>query len=172
MRKLAKEDEEHAAKGDYAWARMLPENLVHESTGVEIVELTVPEELYLEGRALHHCVDGYSSYCYSGDSRIVSFRKNGKSLATAEFCLRPWKEKPSLRNLYCSQFRGNGNATIPQTSDAGQAFAWLMKQIRARGIPVEVKWPSVPEHLRPMRMQDRDDQVKRGMKTWLRGRIG
>ncbi|MFG8365008.1 PcfJ domain-containing protein [Pseudomonas aeruginosa] len=171
VRKLAKEDEEHAAKGDYAWARMLPENLVHESTGVEIVELTVPEELYLEGRALHHCVDGYSSYCYAGHSRIVSFRKNGKSLATAEFCLRPWKEKPSLRNLYFTQFRGSRNAVVPQASDAGKAFAWLLKQIRARKVPAEVIWPSVPEHLRPLRMRDRDEIVKSAMRRWVASRL-
>jgi len=171
VRKLAKEDEEHAAKGDYAWARMLPENLVHESSGVEIVELTVPEELYLEGRALHHCVDGYSSYCYSGDSRIVSFRKNGKSLATAEFCLHPWKDKPSLRNLYCAQFRGSRNAVVPQASDAGKAFAWLLKQIRARKVLAEVTWPSVPEHLRPLRMRDRDEIVKSAMRRWVASRL-
>lgn len=171
VRELAKTDEEAAAKGDRAWSSMLPAGLVHEATGVEVVELTLPEELFLEGRALRHCVDGYSDACYSGRSRIVSLRKGGKSLATAEFRLKPWKNKPSISHLYCAQLRGDRNAPIPESSGAGQAYAWLMKQIRGRKIQTNLVWPDVPYSLRPVRMRDRDAQVRREMREWLEMRL-
>lgn len=171
VREMAKADEEAAAKGDRAWASLLPVGLLHEATGVEIVELTLPEELFLEGRALRHCVDGYSDACYSGRSRIVSFRKDGKSLATAEFRLKPWKNKPSISHLYCAQLRGNRNAPIPESSDAGRAYAWLMKQIRGRKIQTNLVWPDVPYSLRPVRMRDRDAQIRRQMSEWMRDKL-
>lgn len=169
---MAKKDEELSQRTDYAWKRMLPQGLVHEPTGVEIVELVIPEHLYQEGRELRHCVDGYSNYCYSGESRIVSFRKAGKSLGTAEFCLKPFKNQPSLRHLYCAQFRGHRNAAIAAKSPEGQAFAWLQRQINGRKIEVALYWPDVPMDMRPKRMQDRASQVKQAMKRWLQERIG
>lgn len=116
---------------------------------------------------MHHCVDGYSDVCYSGRSRIISFRKNGKSLATAEFRLKSWKDKPSAAHLVCLQFRGIRNAAIPESSPEGLAYKWLIKHNRSRQILVNVEWPSVPYHSRPSRMKTREQQIGVRMHEWL-----
>lgn len=171
VRSLSKEDEESADSNDFAWERMLPEHLVHAPSGVEIVELVVPEDLHLEGKALRHCVDGYSDFCYSGRSRIISLRMDGRPLATAEFRLTPYKEKPSVRNLYCAQLRGLRNAVIPAKSPEGQAFSWLFREIRSRKIPAVLEWPDVPADMRPERMHDRNERVREMMSGWLEGEM-
>lgn len=48
------------------------------------VELTNSEELAKEGKAMSHCVGGYSYECMEGDSAIVSLRCNQKSVLTIE----------------------------------------------------------------------------------------
>lgn len=48
------------------------------------VELTSGEDLFLEGRALHHCVAGYAGRCAAGRSAIVSMRHDGARVVTIE----------------------------------------------------------------------------------------
>lgn len=46
--------------------------------------LKTPQELEHEGRAMHHCVGGYASYCKNGSSIIYSVSKDGQRLGTLE----------------------------------------------------------------------------------------
>jgi hypothetical protein len=169
---LSREDESEADAADRPWQSLLvQQSLVHGPTGVEIVELVLPVHLGQEAMALRHCVDGYSGACYSGRSRIVSLRKDGKSLATAEFCLKPWKGRPGRSHLYCAQLRGLRNAPVTPGSPAGKAFAWLERQIRAGAVPVNVEWPNTPHWHRPTRMHMRDQQIHKAMTEWLRAEL-
>lgn len=169
---LSKEDEANPDEGDQPWVSMLPGVLVHEPTGIEIVELLLPDQLGLEGKAMSHCVNGYSGSCYSGHCRIVSFRKNGASLATAEFGLTKWLKKPTVHNLYLRQLKGYRNASIPASSEVGRAHAWLKKQISSRKVAVNVEWPTVPYTSRPSRMRLREKLISARMIEWLAVKMG
>lgn len=165
---------EHKKKTNqvWTWQTMLTELVIHEGTQVSIVELDCPEQLVEEAIELEHCVDGYSSYCFDGYSRIVSFRQGGKRLATAEFRLTESKGKPTPNNLYCAQLRGFDNDDIPTDSPAGQAFAWLCKQITSRTIQVNLNWPCVPANHRPGAGSGIDHELQAYMKQWLRNELG
>lgn len=169
---LSKDDEANPDEGDRPWISMLPGALVHEPTGIEIVELLLPDELGLEGKAMSHCVSGYSGNCYSGHSRIVSFRKNGASLATAEFGLTKWLKKPTIHHLYLRQLKGYRNASIPASSEVGRAHAWLKKQIASRKVVINVEWPKVPYTSRPTRMRLREQLISTRMIEWLAVKMG
>lgn len=164
---LSKNDEANPEEDDRPWVSMLPGPLLHEPTGIEIVELLLPDELGLEGKAMSHCVSGYSGNCYSGHSRIVSFRKDGKSLATAEFGLTKWLKKPTIHHLYLRQLKGYRNASIPASSEVGRAHGWLKKQVALRKVLINVAWPEVPYTSRPTRMQLRDAHIRNRMIHWL-----
>lgn len=168
------EEAEHKKKSAqvWTWQPMLSEPIVHEGTQVSIVELDRPEQLVEEAVELEHCVDGYSSYCFDGYSRIVSFRHAGKRLATAEFCLSESKGKPTANNLYCAQLRGWDNEDIPTDSPAGQAYTWLCKQIASKVIQVNLDWPCVAPDRRPGAGSGIDHQLKTYMKLWLRNELG
>lgn len=172
VRELSKDDELHATKEDAPWPAVLKQPITHAATSIEIVELTVPGDLAFEGKTMRHCVDGYGDACYSGISRIFSLRRQGKSLATAELRLKPWKKKPSVSNLYLAQISGVMNAFIDDKCDEGKAFSWFLRQVRSRAIEVNVDWPNTPYSMRPVRMRNRDTQVKRIMREWLLTKLG
>jgi hypothetical protein len=172
VRELSKDDELNATQEDNAWPALLSQPVTHPTTSIEIVELTVPGDLFLEGKTMRHCVDGYGDACYSGKSRIFSLRLQGKSLATAELKLTPWKKNPSVANLYLSQISGVQNAFVTEKSDEGKAFNWFFRQIRSRAIEVNVNWPNMSYSMRPVRMRNRDTQVKRIMRDWLSTKLG
>lgn len=52
--------------------------------GVEFIPLLSGQELFEEGKAMHHCVGTYASFVTNGKSYIYSVRKNGKRVATLE----------------------------------------------------------------------------------------
>lgn len=56
-------------------------------TGWSAQELLTPTALSDEGKAMRHCVGGYSSQCSDGSSRIFSLKKNGIRALTAQFDL-------------------------------------------------------------------------------------
>lgn len=172
VRELSKDDELHATKEDAPWPAVLKQPVTHAATSIEIVELTVPGDLAFEGKTMRHCVDGYGDACYSGISRIFSLRRQGKSLATAELRLTPWKKKPSVSNLYLAQISGVMNAFIDDKCDEGKAFSWFLRQVRSRAIEANVDWPNTPYSMRPVRMRNRDTQVKRIMREWLLTKLG
>lgn len=167
VQELSKDDELNSTLADKKWPAFLNQSVVHEPTSIEVVELAVPVDLFVEGQTMRHCVDGYGDACYSGRSRIVSLRKDGKPLATAEFRLKPWKKKPSVSNLYVAQLSGVRNARISDNTDEGKAFAWFLRQVKSRSLSVNLEWPNVPYHMRPVRMRNRDSQVKKIMRQWL-----
>jgi hypothetical protein len=169
---LSKADEANPEEDDQPWVSMLPGSLIHEPTGIEIVELLLPDELGHEGQVMSHCVSGYSGGCYSGSSRIVSFRKNGASLATAEFGLTKWFKKPTINHLNLCQLKGFRNASIPASSEVGRACAWLKRQISSRKIKINVEWPKVPYADRPSRMRLRENLIGERMTEWLAVKMG
>lgn len=68
------------------WPPLMPEKRLELGGGITAVELTSPADLLTEGAELKHCVSGYASFCYSGDSRIVSLRgANDVARSTIEF---------------------------------------------------------------------------------------
>lgn len=169
---LSRDDEANPEEGDRPWVSMLPGVLLHEPTGIEVVELLLPDELGIEGKTMSHCVSGYSGSCYGGHSRIVSFRKAGESLATAEFGLTKWLKKPSIHNLYLRQLKGRRNASVPASSDVGRAHTWLKKQIASRKVVINVEWPKVPYTSRPSRMRLREEYISKKMNEWLAAKMG
>ena len=56
----------------------------HARDGWEAVELLSQSELSEEGKAMSHCVSGYSGYCREGQLRIFSIRLNGERKCTME----------------------------------------------------------------------------------------
>jgi hypothetical protein len=164
---LSKADEKDSLATDHSWEGLLAQKLTHLPTGIEFVELLMPQSLSDEASALQHCVDGYSRLCYAGESRIISLRKDGRSLATAEFRLKEWKDKPTAAHLYCSQVRGRRNDIVEVSSPAGQAFTWLRGQLRGRKIAISLIWPEVPIYLQPVRMRDRQRRLAEAMEVWM-----
>lgn len=53
--------------------------------GYDFVALRTPLDLWAEGHALHHCVGSYGDDLVKGMCRLISLRKDGKRVATAEF---------------------------------------------------------------------------------------
>lgn len=124
-----------------------------EATGIDVVPLLNSVELAREGakgmdpdgqRGLGHCVGGesYVKGCADGEMRIVSLRRDGARLSTAQIDLDPM-ETPVL-----FQHRGMGNAVPPpEAEDALARYLNLrMTQASRRGpaIPDQVV-PSAPE---------------------------
>lgn len=104
---LERAGEYHAAQRrpwkEYQWAgHGWNWTLIADRKKWTFVELTTGEELYEEGRVLHHCVAGYAQACVSGDTAIVSVRCDGKRLITVE--LHPVTK-------FLSQARGTYNRT-------------------------------------------------------------
>lgn len=169
-REMEKEDERASNSFDPAWPSMLQEPF--EAEGLRIIELNTPELLNEEALRLYHCVDGYSTYCYDGASRILSFRKGDESVATMEFRLRPFKKKPGRSHLYCAQLRGYGNKSFEESSPVTKAARKLLRHIRAGKIAIELEWPNVPYSRRPERMRSQQVRILRHMDQWLRIEVG
>lgn len=165
VREIQQEDERNANDKDPAWKPMIKAPFSAEL--LEIVELNTPEQLNEEAKRLRHCVDGYSSLCYDGHSRILSIRSKGASLATMEMCLRPFKVKPGTSHLVCTQLRGHMNKGFDKGDPVNKAAEKLLRQIRGGHIEVDLVWPSVPLSHRPQRMQRRNEQIARHMNEWL-----
>ncbi len=169
-RVLEIEDEHASSSVDSSWPSLLAEPF--EAEGLRIIELNTPELLHQEARRLSHCVDGYSTFCYDGKSRILSVRKGDESMATMELRLRPFKKTPGRSHLFCAQLRGYENATFDGKSPVAKAATKLLRQIRSGKVAVTVEWPVVPYERRPERMRFRNDRILRHMMQWLRAEVG
>ncbi|WP_455233446.1 hypothetical protein [Geopseudomonas aromaticivorans] len=157
--------------GSLGWVPMLPGVLRDEATGVEIHEIDHPLGLDLEGTVLEHCVGGYAHYCYEGEARIISLRKDGVSLATAEYGFKRTAKKRTRSALRCNQLRGRRNAALLADSAAGKAFRWFESQLRAGAIEVNLDWPVVPHEARSAGHRDLRREIDHAMTAWLRERI-
>lgn len=167
---LQQEDERNAVADDACWTPLLP--APYHWNKLTIVELNTPDKLSDEASRLSHCVDGYSTYCYDGRSRILSIRDGDTSLATMELCLKPFKKVPKVSNLHCAQLRGFNNKGFDPKSPVTAIANKLLSQIRSGAIKVNLQWPNVPNNQRPARMRRRDERVSTYMSNWLESELG
>ncbi|MBS9758589.1 hypothetical protein JR044_31840 [Pseudomonas aeruginosa] len=134
------------------WEGMLPVGLIDCPNGLQIVELRCPADLYAEHIALAHCIDSYDQAAYRGDCRLLSVRKAGRPLASAELELRREHGEPLGRpwnpqHLSTVQLREFDNAPVPSDSPAGQAYRWFMERIRSGAIATNLNWPDMTVYM-------------------------
>ena len=84
------------------------------------VELTSGEELYLEGKAMRHCVSSYDGRCASGYSAIVSLRYNGGRKVTIEL-------NPRTKQIVQARGAHNKEATDEEKSVIA---SWMKEVVR------------------------------------------
>ncbi|MGD1846931.1 MAG: PcfJ domain-containing protein [Salibacteraceae bacterium] len=71
--------------GDLWWSSLgLPTYEQQDEAGTQwfIVELTNQQDLFFEGRSMHHCVSEYAESCQMGESAIFSLRRQSPGLET------------------------------------------------------------------------------------------
>ena len=92
-----------------------------EAEGLKIVALRSGEEIFLEGRAMHHCVSSYTQAVVKGSCRLFSIRCGDERLATLEL-------SPPHGNIRwgIAQIKGPCNA-VPVMSARGAASKFLEK---------------------------------------------
>lgn len=106
------------ATRNVGWEPILP-RWTDPDSGIEIVPLADSAALVEEGEAMDHCVGGeaFALACLRNEIRIVSLRRGGERLSTAEIDLGP---KGSV-----AQHRGRGNA------GPGKDARWALEGYRA-----------------------------------------
>ncbi|MFD1260421.1 MULTISPECIES: PcfJ domain-containing protein [Entomomonas] len=152
-----------------SWQPMLNQNNLIAPNKVVITELLTPEALEKEGRSMKHCVASYFSSCFEGYCRIISFRKEGKSLATAEFNIQTVQQGDSyIDEIQCRQFRGFGNKETPKEAD--EAYRWFSKYyLSTSSSIINLDWPDESykiDGLRYFRNKLSDE-----LRHWLKGII-
>lgn len=105
------------APAGVTWKAVLP-RWTHPDTGIEVVPLTSSDELATEGSpetGLDHCVGGakYALTSLRDEVRIVSLRKDGQPLSTAEISLRG-DEADSTLPQEVVQHQARGNSKPPE----------------------------------------------------------
>lgn len=93
--------------------------------GIECVAMRSGLDLYEEGRAMHHCVGGYSIQVIQGSSRIYSIRRDGKSEATLELVAEPVQWTDNTGANYQSPAGGVSRHFAPSA-----ARAWKVNQLK------------------------------------------
>jgi hypothetical protein len=84
------------------------------------VELTSGEELFEEGRAMHHCVASYAGRCVSGYSAIVSVRSEDSRCITVEI-------NPRTKQVVQAKGLCNRQATTEEQTAIG---LWMKAVVR------------------------------------------
>ncbi|KES20015.1 hypothetical protein FG99_01285 [Pseudomonas sp. AAC] len=147
----AEKPELKASDESARWTPLLVDGPVLCPNGIEAVELLSPSDLWSEHVSLDHCIDSYDFSAYCGDCRLISLRRDGRSLASAELVLnRKSHEHQGARTVHhleCAQLRSYGNDPVPKDSAEGRAFAWLMQQIKAGSVQVNLDWPDHTQHM-------------------------
>lgn len=77
------EEQEADGRAQISWDAPLPSHQ-DPARGLDAVALRNGQELYEEGKAMHHCVSGYWQECRAGTSAIYSVRQDGRRIATLE----------------------------------------------------------------------------------------
>ncbi len=85
-----------------------------------MVELTSPEELFLEGQEMDHCVSLYTEDCLRGSSALFSLRIEGVRILTIEWSL----QEKSVVQVYGV---GNREPTDQESSLVGRWVDWVVK---------------------------------------------
>jgi PcfJ-like protein len=93
-----------------------------QSGGYDIIPITTAGELYLEGRAMHHCAGTYSGSVMAGSCCFFSIRKDNKRVATLQ--LQP----AAADKVRIGQLRGPCNAVVPKDIERA-VNAWLRAQV-------------------------------------------
>ena len=89
----------------HKWPLLLPKR-VQLSPAVQAVSLGTPHALADEGHRMQHCVGGYSTPCFLGESHIISLRDSeDNSLSTLEIRL----DKYNARQMKIVQHKGHRN---------------------------------------------------------------
>lgn len=101
-----------------------------EVEGFEVVPITTGADLWMEGRAMRHCVATLKAEVLGGARYIYSLRRDGERVATFEM-LRQGKK------AVLGQIRGHCNANVPKEVEAA-----VRKWLRKAGEP---KFPPRPE---------------------------
>jgi hypothetical protein len=91
-----------------------------DANGYSIVPLDSAEELWKEGRALHHCVSSYDEKVANGACYIYSVRKGDERIATVELVKIEGKVRPV-------QIRGRCNVQPPKEVRAA-VMKWLSER--------------------------------------------
>ncbi len=129
--------------------------------GIDIVVLPDAAALSAEGKALGHCVGGYSSDCMDGTCRILSLRRDGRRLSTAEVRRRG----DDGCEVVATQHRGPEN-TDPTTAE-GEALAAYLASLGDGSRT----WD--PAELEPVPAGERRDTARdAGYEWWRTGHLG
>jgi PcfJ-like protein len=102
----------------------------------ELVPIDNTNDLWLEGKAMHHCVASYSEAALMGTLCICSIRQNGERVATVAFHIRG-NEGPAIQ-----QIRGPRNKGVPKIKKA--ISRWLRTQGKQNGHAVEIADNDLP----------------------------
>lgn len=98
---------EHSDEELDSWPPLLPER-VQLSPTVQAISLRNSHALAMEGRRLQHCVGGYATRCFMGESHIISLRDSeDRSLSTVEIR----SDRYNLRHMKVFQHKSRGNRT-------------------------------------------------------------
>jgi hypothetical protein len=95
------------------------------TSGEQIVPIVNSEELFREGRAMHHCVASYDRYIISGQVYIYSLRTGDQRIATIAL------GRDESGKAVLSQIRGGCNAAVPAKINS-MVHRWLASQ---KGLP-------------------------------------
>ena len=143
-----------------AWDAVLP-SWTHPATGIEFAPLSTSEELIEEGDAMDHCVGGQSFALGNlrDTLRIVSLRRGGVRLSTAEIRLGPpLTDRRALANDGVVQHRGPSNVDPDSHArEALRAYVELPEVVAARlGTPPRQAFLPVPS----------EDELRDQMERW------
>ena len=130
------------AAREMAWPPLLP-TWVDRATGIKIVPLSCSSELEAEGELLLHCVGGQSFAldCLGNRSRILSLRKDGEPLSTAQVVLGKYVDAEYRVEQHLG--RRNSDPT-PEAAAALGAYLALPKVTQAMMLatPVHAEVPA------------------------------
>ncbi|VXC24695.1 conserved hypothetical protein [Pseudomonas sp. 8Z] len=160
------------------WQALLPnKGIVDCPNGLQIVELQCPSDLIAEHLALSHCIDTYDEWAYLGHCRLVSVRRDGRPLASAELTLRNRTPTETIdrwtpRHLHTQQLRSRGNAPVPKNSPVNDAYVWFIDQVKSGAIPVVLDWPDMTQYMTRFADYGRKERHIRAVAQWVLQRLG